>query len=106
MKTPKRQCAHYSQREGFYCVRLLGHEGDHLSIDNRVLWEGTPGGPVFWQSEAARGQPPTSEQARREQARVQGYEGEACPSCNAMQMIRDGKCLKCLACGTSPGSCG
>ena len=36
-------------------------------------------------------------------ARMAGFEGDACPECGAMQMVRNGSCLKCMACGSTSG---
>ena len=38
-----------------------------------------------------------------EQARVRGYAGEPCPSCNSFTLVRNGSCLKCLSCGETTG---
>lgn len=34
-----------------------------------------------------------------------GYTGEACGDCGSMQMVRTGKCMTCIACGSSAGGC-
>ncbi len=36
-------------------------------------------------------------------AKAQGYEGDACPECSAMTMVRNGTCLKCMTCGGTSG---
>jgi ribonucleoside-diphosphate reductase alpha chain len=41
--------------------------------------------------------------ARRVQARMKGYEGEACPECGNFTMVRNGTCLKCDTCGGTTG---
>ena len=38
-----------------------------------------------------------------EEARVKGYEGEACTSCNQFTLVRNGSCLKCITCGETSG---
>jgi ribonucleoside-diphosphate reductase alpha chain len=40
---------------------------------------------------------------RVSQARARGYEGEICPECSNMTMVRNGTCLKCDTCGTTTG---
>jgi hypothetical protein len=40
---------------GWYCVLLKDHSGDHLSIDNQRIWEGSPGAPVWWPRAKPRG---------------------------------------------------
>ncbi len=60
-------------------------------------------------TDAAR--PELSEQRRkaleldelRRIARLKGYEGDPCPSCQAMMLVRNGTCLKCLNCGSTTG---
>jgi ribonucleoside-diphosphate reductase alpha chain len=37
------------------------------------------------------------------QARMQGYEGEACPECQNFTLVRNGTCLKCNTCGGTTG---
>ncbi len=36
-------------------------------------------------------------------ARAQGYEGDPCPECGAMTLVRNGACLKCVTCGGTTG---
>jgi ribonucleoside-diphosphate reductase alpha chain len=36
-------------------------------------------------------------------ARMKGYEGDACPACQSMTMLRNGSCLKCDTCGETTG---
>ena len=36
-------------------------------------------------------------------ARMQGYEGDPCPVCGHLTMVRNGTCLKCLTCGSTTG---
>ena len=40
---------------------------------------------------------------RVQQARMQGYEGEACPECQNFTLVRNGTCLKCNTCGATTG---
>ncbi len=37
------------------------------------------------------------------EARIQGYEGEACSSCGNFTLVRNGTCLKCNTCGETSG---
>ena len=41
--------------------------------------------------------------ARRAEARLKGYEGEACGECGNFTMVRNGTCLKCDTCGGTSG---
>jgi len=38
-----------------------------------------------------------------EQARQSGFEGDPCPECGQLMMVRNGTCLKCMDCGTTTG---
>ena len=40
---------------------------------------------------------------RRAEARMKGYEGEACTECGNFTMVRNGTCLKCDTCGSTSG---
>jgi len=37
------------------------------------------------------------------EARLKGYEGEACGDCGNFTLVRNGTCLKCDTCGTTSG---
>lgn len=39
----------------------------------------------------------------RRVAKLKGYEGDPCPDCGAMTMVRNGTCLKCETCGATTG---
>ncbi len=36
-------------------------------------------------------------------SRQMGFTGDPCPSCQAMQLVRNGTCLKCMGCGATTG---
>jgi ribonucleoside-diphosphate reductase alpha chain len=36
-------------------------------------------------------------------AKSRGFEGDPCDECGQMMMVRNGTCLKCMACGTTTG---
>ena len=42
-----------------------------------------------------------SEQIR--EARIKGYEGDACGECGNFTLVRNGTCLKCVTCGATSG---
>ncbi len=37
------------------------------------------------------------------QARISGYEGDACDECGQFTLVRNGTCLKCVSCGATTG---
>ena len=41
--------------------------------------------------------------SKAEEAKVKGYEGEACTSCSQFTLVRNGSCLKCVSCGETSG---
>lgn len=43
------------------------------------------------------------EQRKRSEAKMKGYEGDACPECNSFTLVRNGSCLKCDTCGSTTG---
>ena len=44
-----------------------------------------------------------SNEDRRNEARILGYEGVSCPECQNFTMVRNGTCLKCETCGSTSG---
>ncbi|MBE7438419.1 MAG: vitamin B12-dependent ribonucleotide reductase [Spirochaetales bacterium] len=42
-------------------------------------------------------------QVKARVARLQGYEGDACPECGQFTLVRNGSCLKCNSCGATTG---
>ncbi|MGV6876730.1 vitamin B12-dependent ribonucleotide reductase [Pseudochelatococcus sp. B33] len=40
---------------------------------------------------------------RRKEARLKGYEGEACTECGNFTLVRNGTCLRCDTCGSTTG---
>jgi ribonucleoside-diphosphate reductase alpha chain len=39
----------------------------------------------------------------RDEARIKGYEGDPCPECGSLCLVRNGSCLKCDQCGSTTG---
>ena len=46
---------------------------------------------------------PQSAADKRNEARMKGYVGEACPECANFTLVRNGTCLKCDTCGSTTG---
>ena len=64
----------------------------------------TPASTVSKVETVARTSTASDETATRvQQARMQGYEGEACPECQNFTLVRNGTCLKCNTCGGTTG---
>ncbi len=49
------------------------------------------------------GQQTRSKADLRTEARIKGYEGEACGTCQNFTLVRNGTCLKCETCGSTTG---
>lgn len=41
--------------------------------------------------------------AKYAEAKMKGYEGDPCPDCGALTLVRNGSCLKCNSCGNTTG---
>jgi ribonucleoside-diphosphate reductase alpha chain len=52
---------------------------------------------------AAPPRPAPAPSTAAQQAREQGYAGDACPDCGNFTLVRNGSCLKCVTCGTTTG---
>ncbi|MFY7958532.1 MAG: vitamin B12-dependent ribonucleotide reductase, partial [Elsteraceae bacterium] len=42
-------------------------------------------------------------EARRREAKLKGYEGDACGECGNFTLVRNGTCMKCTTCGSTSG---
>jgi ribonucleoside-diphosphate reductase alpha chain len=40
---------------------------------------------------------------RIREARMKGYEGDACGECGNFTLVRNGTCMKCTTCGSTSG---
>jgi ribonucleoside-diphosphate reductase alpha chain len=54
-------------------------------------------------TEGALAVKPRTELDRAAEARIRGYEGEACRECGNFTLVRNGTCLKCDTCGGTSG---
>lgn len=54
-------------------------------------------------TEGALALKPQTEFERVSEARLRGYEGEACRECGNFTLVRNGTCLKCDTCGSTSG---
>jgi ribonucleoside-diphosphate reductase alpha chain len=61
-----------------------------MIVNAATLRDEVPGGPSRGFSRVA-------------EARMKGYEGEACGECGNFTMVRNGTCLKCETCGGTSG---
>ena len=102
--------------DGWLCILAAGHDPDHLSLDNRVQWYGSPGAPIWWRDEppavvdesmldptAVAGERGRITGAEIRSAQTIGFTGELCGHCGSPNTRRIGKCLQCAA---PPLGCG
>ena len=47
--------------------------------------------------------PPMVQALAAQEARLKGYEGDACRACGQFTLVRNGTCLKCNTCGETSG---
>jgi len=59
--------------------------------------------PVARATTPAGGVAITPNHAAVQQARYMGYEGDPCPECGSLTLVRNGTCLKCDSCGGTTG---
>jgi ribonucleoside-diphosphate reductase alpha chain len=50
-----------------------------------------------------RSKPRLSESNQIAHARIKGYEGDPCPACGSLTLVRNGTCMKCNTCGGTTG---
>ncbi|MFM7553268.1 MAG: amino acid--tRNA ligase-related protein, partial [Actinomycetota bacterium] len=55
------------------------------------------------EAQARMQQRPAPLLTERDEARLKGYEGDACGNCGQMTLVRNGTCLKCISCGETSG---
>ena len=46
---------------------------------------------------------PASKEEKIRIAKQKGYEGDPCPECGALTLVRSGACCKCDTCGATSG---
>jgi ribonucleoside-diphosphate reductase alpha chain len=79
--------------------------GGKIEVEDRTM-EATAPAPAAAETAAAGSERMVAEMQRSEQVRVakmQGYEGDACPGCGSFTLVRNGSCLKCMSCGGTTG---
>jgi ribonucleoside-diphosphate reductase alpha chain len=80
--------------------RLAVPRSDHLKPNGGVKEPAKPNGHG---KEGPRVAVPASLADRVKQARQKGYEGDPCPECGALTLVRSGACMKCDSCGATSG---
>jgi len=72
--------------------------------DEKGAATGTYGNVVSYSVVSAKAKKRTDVYAEKAlQAKLQGYQGDACGECGNFTMVRNGTCLKCNTCGATSG---
>jgi ribonucleoside-diphosphate reductase alpha chain len=66
-----------------------------------VAYAASSGGAVVLSAATAHAVPDRLERVR--EARLKGFEGDACTECGNFTLVRNGTCLKCTTCGSTSG---
>ena len=76
---------------------------DHLPAPDGTEVQMHSDGSVSTSTQSAAPKNVTRQMTKRDQARMKGYEGDACPECGQFTLVRNGSCLKCNSCGGTTG---
>ncbi|MCW5747144.1 MAG: vitamin B12-dependent ribonucleotide reductase, partial [Alphaproteobacteria bacterium] len=72
-----------------------------LMDDQTVVLAASGGGAVVLSAATAHAVPDKLERVL--EARLKGFEGDACTECGNFTLVRNGTCLKCTTCGSTSG---
>ncbi len=93
----------FIRKQGLVVYSNEGSTAVAKSFDNETMLASAPKNTVG-SVETAVEVVTTNKTAKRvQEARMQGYEGEACPECQNFTLVRNGTCLKCNTCGGTTG---
>ena len=77
---------------------------EDLAEVHQIAVNQSGGAPSTSSASVATGRSSLSQgQAASQKARYMGYEGDPCPECGALTLVRNGTCLKCDSCGGTTG---
>lgn len=85
---------------------FLADNKPKIEFEDRSSLSAANGADVVEARQAKRGaekQAAAELSAKVQKARMQGYEGDACTSCQSFTLVRNGSCLKCMTCGATSG---
>jgi ribonucleoside-diphosphate reductase alpha chain len=90
--------------DGGQAVRV---ETAMMTATSELALEATRNNPVAHAIEVVEREVQITASATRvrkiQEARIKGYEGDACGNCGNFTLVRNGTCLKCDSCGTTTG---
>ncbi len=77
---------------------------ENMAEVHQIAVNQSGGAPSTESASVATGRSSISQgQAASQKARYMGYEGDPCPECGALTLVRNGTCLKCDSCGGTTG---
>ncbi|EDM79815.1 Ribonucleoside-diphosphate reductase [Plesiocystis pacifica SIR-1] len=87
----------------------LGGESGKIEVEDRTAAVGAAAASAGFnrgngnksRSSELKAQAALGEKVR--QAKMQGYEGDACDACGSFTLVRNGSCMKCMTCGGTSG---
>ncbi len=82
-------------------VATMAAASQGLMDDQTVALAASGGGAVVLSAAAAHAVPERLERVR--EARLKGFEGDACTECGNFTLVRNGTCMKCTTCGATSG---
>jgi ribonucleoside-diphosphate reductase alpha chain len=81
-----------------------GTPGKAAKTDTSAEKQPAAKNPVEPKKDTASKRESTSRQEESQRiARIKGYEGDPCPSCGSLTLVRNGTCMKCDTCGGTTG---
>ena len=87
--------------------QALKMEATMMTATSELALEATRANPVAHAIEVVEREVQISASSTRvrkiQEARIKGYEGDACGNCGNFTLVRNGTCLKCDSCGTTTG---
>jgi len=92
-------------RSNLYVLKQSMGGGEAVAATASLAATGTDGPAVTAMAAVfASGDTSTDIRSGRiREARMKGYEGDACPECGNFTLVRNGTCLKCDSCGSTTG---
>ena len=81
---------------------LVQVKPDHIIATATMSREEKKDDGIGVDSEVSNGGPGTPS-GMQDLARLQGYEGDPCPTCGHFTLVRNGTCFKCDTCGSTTG---
>ena len=95
----------YSNQSEGLAQKAASGSGPTAELVETALFDVAPAGALSSQSVSSGSSVSDMSvvSSRIREARLKGYEGDACSSCGNFTLVRNGTCLKCMTCGSTSG---